>query len=340
MSRINVETLVSSIGLQYPRLSSRPSSPVNGLVYYNTTINRLEFWDGAYWRVLDSEFISASGGNTVRVLNGYTIHTFTGDGTFTVNYASYDATIDLLVVAGGGGGGGSTAGGGGAGGVIYKTNLTIEAGSYGIVVGGGGSGTARADQAAPTNTEGANSSAFGYTAIGGGRGFSGTYGYFGASSRPATGGGSGGGGGYYSGNVAPNGQNTYGAGTPGQGSDGGIGRAIGEWGGGGGGGAGRSGTPQGGTIPTYRRGGDGRLIDISGVPTYYGGGGGGGVYYDGANSLGGLGGGGLGGSGLPNNSTPGQANTGGGGGGGGYYQYGIGGSAGGSGIVIIRYKNS
>jgi hypothetical protein len=45
---------------------------------------------------------------------------------------------DILVIGGGGSGGGDVGGGGGAGGVVYKTGVNLQAGTYVIEVGAGG----------------------------------------------------------------------------------------------------------------------------------------------------------------------------------------------------------
>jgi hypothetical protein len=250
------------------------------------------------------------------------------------NPKNYNLTeVEVLVVAGGGGGGGSTAGGGGAGGVIYNRNFAVTPGSaLTVTVGSGGQGTVRSSLGAPTNTSGGNSVFGALTAIGGGKGYSGSDTFTPGSSAV---GGSGGGGGYYSGGLDPKGSGTSSAGTAGQGFAGGDGAAITEWGGGGGGGAGGPGGAQV-ADNTLRTGGPGLGFNISGTFQYYGGGGGGGAYLSGF-SLGGIGGGGNGGDGQTYTSTAGTTNTGGGGGGGGYYQFGPGGAAGGSGIVIVRY---
>ncbi len=79
-------------------------------------------------------------------------------------------TCSVLVVGGGGGGGGANYGlasAAGGGGIIYATNVTIQPGTYTIVVGKGGSGGV-GDTVAPQN--GDNSSAFGAIAYGGGGG--------------------------------------------------------------------------------------------------------------------------------------------------------------------------
>jgi len=82
--------------------------------------------------------IDASGG-TVTTSGDYTIHSFTSSGTFTVNSAPADATVEYLVIAGGGSGShNTTEGGGGAGGYRTATGLAISAQAYSITIGAGG----------------------------------------------------------------------------------------------------------------------------------------------------------------------------------------------------------
>ena len=262
--------------------------------------------------------IYATGG-TVTSVGGYRIHTFTGSGTFIVVTGG---DVEYLLAAGGGSGGHRHAGGGGGGGVLTG-NYAATAQSYPITIGTGGAnpfpnGYQRGDN-------GLNTTALGFTAIGGGGG---------GSANQGTSGGSGGG----------NGEQTAGAGaagTSGQGHDGGASKAS-YGGAGGGGGAGAAGGAGCLTYGVPGNGGDGIQSSISGSAVYYGGGGGGGGYQLTNTSTGGLGGGGAGGNYqtfAP--ATPGTANTGGGGGGGttsGTDANGAGG-AGGSGIVIIRYPD-
>jgi len=66
--------------------AQRPSSPVNGMIRYNTTTNLTEEYRGGGWRDLSREF-SATGG-TVTSVGGYTYHTFTSDGTFITSNQS------------------------------------------------------------------------------------------------------------------------------------------------------------------------------------------------------------------------------------------------------------
>ncbi|MGA1362031.1 MAG: glycine-rich domain-containing protein [Ilumatobacteraceae bacterium] len=261
-------------------------------------------------------------------LTGGSVSTAAGDcvlswptvGTYTWTPPAWVTELDVLVVAGGGGGGADAAGGGGGGGVIYQQGLAV-AGAKTVTVGAGGVGGR--NSTGTTASNGANSVFGALTAIGGGRG--GTYrGGAGAN------GGSGGGGGFDTG--------VAGTGTAGQGNAGGDG--IGNWhsgpAAGGGGGAGGPGTA--GNVGDGN-GGPGRTVNITGTNVTYGGGGGGGRWsVTSTIENGGSGGGGRGaGSCGANESMPGAANTGGGGGGApaGCQTFG---SAGGSGVVIVRYS--
>ena len=96
---------------------------------------------------------TASGGNVDGISpgNGWTYHTFTSPGTFTLSDAILGSTksLEILLIAGGGGGGvandnGSDGGGGaGAGNVNTYTGFTVSDlsdGDYNITVGNGGTG--------------------------------------------------------------------------------------------------------------------------------------------------------------------------------------------------------
>ncbi len=241
--------------------------------------------------------------------------------TFAIN-----TVCDILIVAGGGAGGASAGGGGGAGGLIYLTNQEILAGTYNITVGKGGN----------VSSGNGNNSSFGtFVAIGGGGGSS-------MDSTPGNG-GSGGGGNRVPGAVASTavaGQ-TGGTGTANQGNNGGTGKNNGghDAAGGGGGGAGAAGDSAF-AVGRGANGGIGRAIDITGTSVFYAGGGGGG---SGSNfSSAGSGGSGGGGNGATwaNTGSNGTNGLGGGGGGGSAYPGdGRHGGAGGSGIVIIRYRS-
>ena len=335
-------------------------------IYVDATEGWQIFVDGS-----DSDaqqtFISATGG-TITTCGNFKIHTFTGPGTFTVNEsgcAGVTDTVDYLVVAGGGGGAKNVGGGAGAGGYRESSGaasgcytvsplgsgvsaLQVTAQAYPITVGSGGAG------ACSTGVNPGSNSVFStITSAGGGGGSEGGN----SPSNSAGNGGSGGGAGGYA-STAPGPCKSVGSGntppvSPPQGNNGGKGVGGGclscSAGAGGGGGA----TAVGGTSSainapggTAGPGGAGATSSINGTPTARAGGGGGGSFYGGSGfpscsgGTGGTGGGGSGGSvsapGQPAKATAGTANTGGGGGGGGAYQEN--GKAGGSGIVIIRYK--
>ncbi len=298
------------------------------LVYADATKGWISVEEGTGF--VGETFITATGG-TITCCGNYKIHTFTGPGNFCVSSAGVPSnnSIDYLVVAGGGGGNGPTAngGGGGAGGfrlsnstcmpapltspLANPTGITATVSSFPITIGGGGA----------VNNSGSSSIFSTITSTGGG----GSIGSF-----PGATGGSGAANGG-SGNTPPV--------SPPQGQPGGPGLNAGGGGAGGAGGA-FVGPKTGGV------GGIGSFVfgtgfgGCNGTPgpvgsTRYFAGGGAGGYPVGSpsGSPGGAGGGGTGGEGgVP--ATAGQTNTGGGGGG---ASSGCG-QAGGSGIVIIRYK--
>ena len=307
-------------------------------------------------------------------------HYITGTGNFTVEDGAFD--IDVLLVAGGGTGGGpapspwgfNASAGGGAGGArvlpavpVGPTGGPAGNGVYPLVIGAGA--------APPAVGSGTDSSAFGYTAAGGGTGapwptYPGSYPYW-TTAQP---GGSGGGITHNSwGYAAPN--FIVGAGndppvSPPQGNPGGTGAYnYGGWGqamgaGGGGGAGGTGGTATSGSGGSWSpnaelgnakggTGGAGIANDYrTGSTQYYAGGGGG----AGGNNWGapsspnwgggspGPGGGGSGGAspsgsvlpGLPNSQEGTDGTANTGGGGGGGMPASFG--SGGSGVVIIRYK--
>ena len=304
-----------------------PASPVLGMLRFNTTTQKLQFYSSAGWVSVGGIFAS---GGTVTETGGYRIHTFLSSDTFTVVSGG---SMEYLIVAGGGGGGCRFGGGGGAGGLLYSASATVTAGTYSIVVGGGGTG----GQTNNTRGSSGNNSSFNaIVATGGGGGAS--------EGQTALNGGSGGGASYSTGFQTP------GTGTSGQGNGGGTGQFSPRVNGGGGG-AGAAGVGSG----SRPDGGIGLQYSISGNAMYYAGGGGGadnrvdaGGFGGPTAGNGGLGGGGQGGGGEGNGQADarsgtgvsGTANTGGGGGGGSYIPTitsGRPGGNGGSGIVIIRY---
>lgn len=324
---------------------------------------------------LGSSFITATGG-TITTCGDFRLHTFTGPGTFTVSSVGNNLgsnTVDYLVVAGGGGGGADHGGGGGAGGFRFYASpnitspypasplngpaaLPVSAQAYPITVGAGGAGGAAPGPSCGLPGANGNNSVFStITATAGG---------FGSQSEnpsPSLNGGPGGSGGGGGSRSPGNEKGTAGAGntppvSPSQGQPGGTANTDDNTyrSGGGGGGALVAGTNAGPTQPTFGLGGDGGGFpvnhfgcngELSCSVRYFAGGGGGGATASvntptpGSGVAGGLGGGGNGGtnpcSPNPAPATTGTANTGGGGGASGVNAAGV---AGGSGIVVIRYK--
>jgi len=183
---------------------------------------------------------------------------------------SYPA-IETLIVAGGGSGGVDNGGGGGGGGVIL-TGLNISVNTaYGIVVGAGGAARLGSSDDGPGNN-GANSTAFGYTAIGG----SGGTGWVNTTLPPGSATYSGGSGAGQSTSTSAGNSRGAGTGTSGQGFNGGT--SVAAFAGGGGGAGGLGGNATNGNVGA---GGEGlyvgNLFGYSvGVDGYIAGGGAGG----------------------------------------------------------------
>jgi len=289
-----------------------------------------------------ASYPSASGG-TETTEGDYRIHTFTATGsdTFTIHSTGSVNIFEVLVVAGGGGGGSRAGGGGGGGGVIhlpksYEFSFPT-AQDYEVFVGDGGAGAINGTAGRGDNGEDSHITGSGFTSLiakGGGAGGGFPY----ASDGDGADGGSGGGGQAFSSTItaeATQPTQSNDSGFFGYGNDGAPASNSGGDGGGGGG----AGTSPYGIVgePSYRDGGNGILVDISGEYTFYAGGGGGGDRCAGSDAgQGGSGGGGNGGVCFTSDGEAGEANTG-GGGGGGKGDNGDG-AKGGSGIVIIRYK--
>jgi hypothetical protein len=320
--------------------NERPANPVGGMIRYNTQSGIIEYYNDISgiqnWQSLFDKIVAIGGIITDIIDNGveYRIHTFTTVGEHSFTVLSGSGEVEYLVVAGGGAG---SCGGGGAGGVLQgSTNVIIN--TYNVIVGEGGTGLPGVFVPSPQpgtwrderGTNGGNSLALSFTAVGGGAG--GAYGDGGVAVRDGANGGSGGGGG----GLFTNETDTAGGnGTSGQGNNGGRSSSVVNAGAGGGGGAGAIGSN--GTSSSGGAGGIGILSNINGSNTYYGGGGSGGAITFGSGDVaGGLGGGGFGTNNAASDIRPsgnGTPNTGGGGGGTGSPS-----GNGGSGIVIIRYK--
>jgi hypothetical protein len=325
----------------------RNSSNINGaaadfIISKNYSAVSFVYVDAtAGWRSVDTSniadvqnpFVLATGG-TVTCCGDYKIHTFTGPGTFTVTNAgnaSGSNSVDYLVVAGGGGGSG---GGGGAGGfreskatgapwtaspLATSASLPVSVQGYPITIGGGGSLGTNTSSAGTAGTPSVFST---ITSTGGGLGQGGAPG----STRVGGSGGSGGGSWSYGGPTTGAG----GAGntpptSPPQGQNGGsvyatpCGAATAAGGGGAGGAGGTSpGSPKDSGATGGGAGGAGVATSISTSSV---------TYSAGAKGY----------SSGPTGSA-GTTNRGNGGSGGANAGAGESGFAGGSGIVIIRYK--
>jgi hypothetical protein len=301
--------------------------------------------------IYKSSKLVGKGGRLV-ITGPYNYHIFTKNDNLLFNTSG---KVDYLIIGGGGSGGNAHGGGGGAGRVVSGT-IDVIGKSYPIVVGNGG---IQPIMNSTQDCKGKNSSAFGINADGGGYGG-------GDGSGPASSGGSGGGGsGYNGGNDKAVINGGIATGSIGLGNKGGDGNQDATAGGGGGGGgsnsSGANGLSNKGDLTA--QGGKGGLgtnkysewltviknnmpqtwKDAIGIG-YISAGGGGGSWATGI-QLGGNGGGGNGGSWQGSGSnvklnidpTGGVPNTGSGGGGGGSNNRL--GAAGGSGLIIIRYKN-
>lgn len=138
----------------------------------------------------------AYGGDTVTVVGGYKVHTFTTTGqTFYVE-AVGNGQLAGTVVAGGGGGGADTDQGGGGGGGISAVVWALTIGSWVVTVGAGGTGGVHGGAAAGGN--GSNSqigalTPLAYGGVGGGTGSVGGTSGVGTGVPGATGGKAGGG---------------------------------------------------------------------------------------------------------------------------------------------------
>jgi hypothetical protein len=323
------------------------------LVFSGTSRGWMVVYSGLLEGIQGPGFITATGG-TVLTCGNFKTHIFTGPGTFEVTCAGNDLgsnSVEYLIIAGGGSGAGGlpnggNPGGGGAGGFRQNypsptiAGLPVTVTSYPITVGGGGASVASASPAVQGNP-GSNSIFSTITSAGGGGGGAPSGAPVGGNGRT---GGSGGGGGY---NATTGGAGNTPPVSPPQGNPGGnsIPSGTSPYGSGGGGGAGGAGSGHvpagsgpggigsywpnplfGPTAPSYGTSGP-----VPGVRYFAGGGGGGSIVpLSSAGGTGGAGGGGTGGTG-----TAGTTNTGGGGGG---SALACSGAAGGSGIVVIRYK--
>ena len=145
-----------------------------------------------------SPFIVATGGSISTVCTNYKVHTFRGNGTFTVCAVSATPAlnvVDYTVVAGGGGGAANQGGGGGGGFRFYantpgnpqsgpaapinnygaspNTEITVSATGYPITVGAGGVASEEPYPGPGDGARGVNSVFSTVTSTGGGGGSNG-----------------------------------------------------------------------------------------------------------------------------------------------------------------------
>ena len=319
-----------------------------------------------------STHVEATGG-TESTCGDYKIHTFTSSGNFQVTAGGSPGgsnTVEYLVVAGGGASGADslpsgTGGGGGGGGFRFASpsiapltypakplaapaNIPVSTQTYPITVGAGGAAVVH--DCLPAARKGNDSVFSTITSTGGGGGGIGNP----ATAPGGYAGGPGGSGGGATGEPAPGAPGGTGNTppvSPAQGTNGGLG-ADGSPSTKKGAGAGGGASAAGGNATlssTSGVGGAGAGLptafgsngDPCGSYRYYSGGGGGGLSSAmPTGGAGGVGGGGNAGNPGPNPAHSGQAGTAntGGGGGGNKVCADSNGQAGGSGIVVIRYK--
>jgi len=317
--------------------AQRPSSPQNGMIRFNTTLNYVEYYQGStssWVRLVEKP--KALGGE-ISIIGGYFVHIFKGSGQFIVKDPTLTG-VDVLLVGGGGSGGSWYGGGGGAGGLVFKVNWPVSPKVYPVIVGSGGVAP-RAGAALNQGNDGGSSMFAGLEALGGGGGGAGVS----TISRP------GGSGGSSSGTASGGSSGAGGLALQPSHPSGGFGNVGSTWSSpitanGGGGGAGVAGNSNGaGGNGLFQVTVNSVLYDfntifgavgqvVSGNQSWFAGGGTGGC--NSPIQPAGLGGGG-GATSSPSSGLPATANTGGGGGGQCVTNTGVG--SGGSGIVIIRY---
>lgn len=207
ISKIDTSSLgtgsdTDAIELPSGTTAQRPTSPVAGMVRYNTTTTTVEYYDGTQWSVITS--------------------------------VGENFSIDAVIAAGAGGtaaaeGNSGANGGSGAGGLVEATGFAASINTnYTVTVGAGGAATDKFT----VGNQGSNSVFNTFTAIGGGGG---------PDYNSDGGSGGSGAGGSENLTAAGSSTQTSPSGATGYGNDGGAGGAYQSGGGGGGGGAGSAG---------------------------------------------------------------------------------------------------
>ena len=315
--------------------SSQPASTSTGEIYYDSSSNKLKFYNGTRFFTLSVDVNYETAGATINktAVSGYDLIVFTaGDGTSSYKFKPIDVVdIDLLIVAAGGGTS-PYRGGAGGGQVITHTGITVSSGAEYYITVGTGVADAVGGNSFFKHSDG---STVEYRAVGGGR-----------SGTSNVDGGSGGG------EISSDQNYAVGASIKDESHTPFSGGTINNYGNAGGnnyqpsspfgtGGGGGAGSGQvGGDATSSQSGNGGNGIDVSstfgtvyGDSGIFGGGGGGMIRSSSGFGTGGSGGGGRGGTSAGSDGVAGTANTGGGAGGQGESGSSL---AGGSGIVIIR----
>ena len=149
----NSGTEAKSDRLGVPTLPSDPGTGESGDMYFNTTVNKLKYYDGTAWTeiTVTVQSVEATGGTIGEYVTApgsvYRSHTFTSSGQFEFTQTSDSITdFQYLIVGGGGGGGGKhypgtgqfSGGGGGGGAVRVGTYPIVINTPYNITIGAGG----------------------------------------------------------------------------------------------------------------------------------------------------------------------------------------------------------
>lgn len=116
----------SSNGINIPSLASDPASGTSGQVYFNTTSNKMMFYNGSAWTEMGAGSSSAS--------NFANVTGYTTPGSYTYTVPSNVAFIKVTVAGGGGGTGvpyGAGSGNGGPGGTSVFGSVSASGGTGG-----------------------------------------------------------------------------------------------------------------------------------------------------------------------------------------------------------------
>ena len=294
----------STSATQLPVMTTTQRIAMTGLsvgeMIFNSTTDKVEYWDGTVW--------------------------------YSITYEANEISVDYLVVAGGGGTGtGTFSGGAGAGGYLTGTTAVAKNALIPVTVGLGGSGATAGNSYSNVGVSNGYNSIFDTITANGG-GFGSTY-----IQNSGSGGSGGGEAAQYTHLVGTGipGQGFNGGPGPGN-TTGGGGGASSIGGSGGSGNGGNGGDGKNTSILTPAMASSSSVGQVLNNSVYFSGGGGGSRGYSSIAGIGGDGGGGgIASNGLPINGTP---NTGGGGGGGGLQASTVGGASGGSGVVILRHS--